>query len=107
MAYAAGSHLPPAQQLLVACVGTGIAAIAHGSKTAARVLVTPSPEPFSNIALSSAEDLVAIALTWIATHHPLAAGIAVAAISLTLAGTLRYTFRSLRRLFRGNTIESS
>jgi len=100
MAYAAGSHLPPAQQLLITCAGTAIAAIAHSSKTAARILVTPSPEPFSNIALSSAEDLVAIALTWIATHHPLAAGIAVAAVSLALVGTLRYTFRSLRRLFR-------
>ena len=32
---------------------------AHGSKTAARVFVTPSPEPVSNIALSSSEDVAA------------------------------------------------
>ena len=45
MAFAASSHLTPAQQLVVTCAGAGIAAIAHSSKTAARVLVTPSPEP--------------------------------------------------------------
>lgn len=53
MAYAASSHLTPPQQLLVTVAGGLIAAIAHSSKTAARVLVTPSPEPVSNIALSS------------------------------------------------------
>ena len=74
LAYAAGEHLSPGAHLLVTCVGIAVAAIAHGSKTAARVAVTPSPEPFSNMALSAGEDGVAAGLSWAALHHPLATG---------------------------------
>ena len=70
LAYRAASQLSPEMQLLAAAAGAAIAALAHTSKTAARALVTPSPEPVSNIALSSAEDITAISLTWIATQHP-------------------------------------
>jgi hypothetical protein len=62
--------------------------------------VCPSPEPVSNIALSGAEDVIAIGLTWLATHHPLATGITVGALSLALIGTLRYTYRRIRTVFR-------
>lgn len=96
MAYAAGSHLTASQQLLVTALGGIIAAVAHSSKTAARVLVTPSPEPISNIGLSTAEDAGAISLTWIATHHPLATGIMVGAITLALTAALWFTFRRVR-----------
>jgi hypothetical protein len=77
-------------------IGGIIAAIAHSSKTAARVLVTPSPEPVSNIALSGAEDVGAIGLTWIATHHPVAAGTTVAALSLALIVALWWGFARIR-----------
>jgi hypothetical protein len=104
MAYAASSHLTPEQKLLVTVAGGLIAAIAHSSKTAARVMVTPSPEPVSNVALSAGEDVFAIALTWIATHHPVAAGVTVAAISAGLVFVLWHSVRriraGLRRLFR-------
>jgi hypothetical protein len=73
LAYEAASQLSPQLQLLAAAAGAAIAAIAHTSKTAARVLVTPSPEPISNIALSASEDVAAISLTWLATRHPYAA----------------------------------
>jgi hypothetical protein len=100
MAYAASSHLTPEQQLLVTIAGGAIAALAHTSKTAARVLVTPSPEPLSNIALSSAEDVTAIGLTWFATQHPIAAGISVAALCIVLIVMLRFTFTRIRTAFR-------
>lgn len=100
MAYAASSHLTPEQQLLVTLAGGAIAALAHTSKSAARVLVTPSPEPVSNIALSSAEDVAAIGLTWIATQHPLAAGATVAALCLFLIIMLRWTVTRIRNAFR-------
>lgn len=104
MAYAASSHLSPEQQLVVTGAGAIVATIAHSSKTAARVMVTPSPEPVSNIALSSAEDVVAIGLTWVATHHPVAAGISIATVSLALIAALWYSFGRIRagltRLFR-------
>jgi hypothetical protein len=102
MAYAAGSNLTPVQKLLVAVVAAGVAAIAHSSKTAARVAVTPSPEPISNIVLSASEDVAAVGLTWLATHHPIATGVVVAGIAAGLVWTLRYTFRQLRRWLGGS-----
>lgn len=101
MAYAASSQLSPVQKLLVTLAAGLIAAIAHSSKTAARVVVTPSPEPLSNIALSATEDVGAVGLTWLATHHPLATGITVGAVSLALIATLRYSYRRLRGPFTG------
>ena len=77
LAYRATSQLSPEMQLLATAAGGVIAMIAHSSKTVARAVVTPSPEPVSNVALSTAEDAGAIGLTWLATHHPfLGAGIA-------------------------------
>jgi hypothetical protein len=101
IAYGATRQLTPAEQLLAAALGAAIAMAAHGGKTAIRAAVTPSPEPFSNIALSLAEDALAIALTWLATSHPYVAGtiaLCLVAIVIVLA---RVVIRSLRALFRG------
>jgi hypothetical protein len=100
LAYQAASQLSPEMKLLAAVAGAAIAAIAHTSKTAARALVTPSPEPLSNITLSASEDVAAISLTWLATHHPYtAAGIATVAIVFLLL-SLRWIATRLRHLFR-------
>ncbi len=104
LAYAAGSHLSPELHLLVTCLGAVIATIAHTSKTAARLAVTPSPEPISNITLSTGEDGLAIGLTWFALHHAIAAAtlvtvlcvICVAAVWLSLKA-IRAGLRRLRR----------
>jgi hypothetical protein len=99
LAYQAASQLSPEMKLLAAAAGAAIAAIAHTSKTAARALVTPSPEPVSNFALSTSEDVAAISLTWLATHHPYAAaGIATVAIVFLLF-SLRWITTRLKRLF--------
>ena len=74
IAYVASSHLSPGAQLLSALLGGLIAFAAHGGKTALRAAVTPSPEPFSNMALSFGEDVGAITLTWAAAQHPYIAG---------------------------------
>ena len=82
VAWQATSHLPVGDQMLAAAVGGTIAAVTHGSKTALRAAVTPSPEPVSNMALSTAEDVGAVGLTWVAAHHPvLAGGVAVALLA--------------------------
>lgn len=97
--YASALNLSPGMQLLAATLGAVIALIAHGGKTAARVAVTPSPEPFSNIALSLVEDAAAIGLTWLATNHPYVA----AAIALTLVViiviSVKLVIAAFRRLF--------
>jgi hypothetical protein len=104
VAYHASSQLTPEMQVLATAVGAAIALAAHGSKTALRAAVTPSPEPISNIVLSTSEDAVAIGLTWFATHHPLfAASIAVillVATAIIARALLRAIQRPLRKIFR-------
>ena len=100
LAYRASSHLSPEMQLLATVGGGAIALIAHSSKTAVRAVVTPSPEPVSNIALSTGEDGIAIGLTWLATQHPwTAAGIAIALILITIL-MMRWVVNALRRSWR-------
>jgi hypothetical protein len=100
LAWQASSHLSPQMQILAAIGGAAIAFVAHGSKTALRAAVTTSPEPFSNIALSTGEDAVAIGITWLTTRHPWAsAGIAAALILCALLAA-RWMFRFLRRMWR-------
>ena len=109
VAYHASSQLTPQMQILATTLGAAIALAAHGSKTALRAAVTPSPEPVSNIALSSAEDAVAIGLTWFATHHPvIAASLALACLAAALLAAralLRAIQRPLRKLF-GTELEA-
>ena len=90
----------PRLQMAVAALGGAIALAAHGSKLAVRTAVTPSPEPFSNIALSFSEDVAAISLTWFATRHPIMAGIIVAICLVLAILAIRYLVRALRRLFQ-------
>ena len=105
LAYQATRQLPPEHQLLATLLGAAVALAAHGGKTAARAAVTPSPEPFSNIALSLSEDALAIGLTWLATRHPYVAG-TIALILVAIVGILaRWIIRALRALFVGAEYE--
>jgi hypothetical protein len=100
IAYGATSQLSPEKQLLAALAGAAIALAAHGGKTAARVAVTPSPEPVSNIALSAGEDTLAVFLTWLATRHPIAAALIVAAFLLVIAVVMRWVLRAITGALR-------
>jgi Domain of unknown function (DUF4126) len=101
LAYQATSQLSPVEQLLCTVAGGAIALAAHGGKTAARVAVTTSPEPFSNFALSTAEDAIAVFLVWFATKHPYAAAAIVAVALVVVIVTIRYVWKALRALFAG------
>ncbi len=95
LAFQATASLTPAEQLAATLAGGAIAFIAHGGKTAVRAAVTPTPEPFSNIALSLGEDGLAIFLTWLSTWKPyIAAGLAFICILVTLI-LIRFVFRAL------------
>jgi hypothetical protein len=104
VAYHASSQLSPQMQLVATGIGAAIAMVAHGSKTAVRAAVTPSPEPVSNIALSTAEDALAIGITWFATHHPMIAA-TTAVLLLVIAflaarALLKAIQKPLRKIFR-------
>jgi Domain of unknown function (DUF4126) len=101
LAYQATSQLSPEHQLLATLLGAAVALIAHSGKTAARAAVTPSPEPFSNITLSLGEDVLAIALTWVATRHPYIAGTVATLLVVVIILLTRWVIRAMRALFRG------
>jgi Domain of unknown function (DUF4126) len=98
LAYGATTHLTPQMQLLAVAVGSGIALAAHGSKTAVRAAVTPSPEPISNIALSTTEDAAAVGLSWLVTVHPWASA-TIALVGLAAAiFAVRWVVMAIRRM---------
>ncbi len=100
LAFQATASLSPGEQLAATLAGGAIAFIAHGGKTAVRAAVTPTPEPFSNMALSLGEDGLAIFLTWLSTWKPcIAAAIAFILILITLL-LIRFVFRALKSLYR-------
>lgn len=62
----------------------GLSALAsHGIKTGTRIAVNTSPEPFTNIIVSIAEDVAVLAVVWFAVNHPVAAA-SVALVLLVL-----------------------
>jgi hypothetical protein len=95
LAYRATLQLSPEMQLLATTGGALIALAAHSSKTTARTLVTASPEPISNIALSTGEDAVAVGLTWTATHHPWVAGGVAAGFTIAAVFAIRWIARAV------------
>ncbi|HYI36768.1 MAG TPA: DUF4126 domain-containing protein [Thermoleophilaceae bacterium] len=83
--------------------GSGALALAsHSAKAGIRLAVNGSPEPFSNVILSLAEDLAVAAVILVATEYPwLAAAVAIVLLTcgVTLALMLARAVRAgLRRL---------
>jgi hypothetical protein len=107
IAYQASEQLSPQMKLLAALAGGAIALVAHGSKTAVRAAVTVSPEPLSNIALSTGEDVVAVGITWLTTRHPWAAAAIAATFILCAILAARWIVRFLRRAWRRPSVAAS
>jgi hypothetical protein len=92
----------PATQVIAFLLGGGASFLAHGGKASARAVVNTSPEPVSNILVSSAEDVSTVGLLWLIYEYPLAAG-AVAAVLLLIVIALLWTAHKIikRVFFRG------
>lgn len=89
----------PATQVIAFLLGGGASLAAHAGKAGARAVVNTSPEPVSNIALSTAEDVVTGGLLYAAYEYPqVAAGIAAMLLAAVIA-LLVLARRVLRRLF--------
>ncbi len=96
LAFAATGAAPPEWRWGAALLAGGVALTSHGTKASARAAVNTSPEPFSNWVLSLGEDLLAVWLTWMATAHPVATTIIVAALVVVSIFLIFYLFRFLR-----------
>ena len=88
----------PAWQVGSFLLGGGAAFLAHAGKAGARTLVNTSPEPFSNVVVSTAEDVATGGLFALAIANPIAAAliaIMLVMLSLWLVFAAR---RALKRL---------
>jgi uncharacterized protein DUF4126 len=79
-------------------LGGGAALIAHAGKAGARALVNASPEPFSNMLVSSCEDVATASLLGLAITNPIASAliaIIIVFLSLWLALAARRVVKRL------------
>ena len=89
----------PTWQVISLLLGGGAALASHSAKAGSRAIVNASPEPFSNVAVSTGEDVVTGGLLFLALSNPVAA-VAVAILMLIVAiGALILVRRVLKRLF--------
>lgn len=85
---------------IAALLGGSLAATAHTAKLTARAAVNTSPEPFSNIAVSLAEDGFVVFMLWLSATHPVIFAIALV-LSIALAIVLMVVlFKFLRLVAR-------
>ena len=86
----------PAWQVVALLLGGGGALLSHGAKATTRAVVNISPEPFSNAAVSTGEDVATTGLLALAIAYPALA--IVIAILLAVAAVI--VIITLRRLLR-------
>ena len=89
----------PATQVIAFVLGGGGALLAHGGKAGARAVINTSPEPVTNVAMSTVEDVATAGLLYTAYEFPYwAAGIAAALLALTIWLLLKAR-RILKQIF--------
>lgn len=90
----------PTWQVVSFLLGGGGAFITHAAKASSRALVNASPEPVSNVVVSSAEDVVTGGLLALALTHPVAAAIIAALLLVSAVALIILARRTLKTLFR-------
>ena len=89
----------PTWQVVAFLLGGGAALASHATKSTARAAVNTSPEPVSNIIVSTIEDVATGGLLMLAFANPVAAlAIAVVLLALAIWG-LWVGYRAFRRVF--------
>ncbi len=89
----------PAMQVVAFLLGGGASFLAHGGKASARAVVNTSPEPVSNVAASSVEDVATVGLLYLAYEYPLAAGTIALILLVLVVLLLLWARRVIKRLF--------
>jgi len=89
----------PRMQVVAFILGGGGALLAHTSKAGTRALVNLSPEPFSNIALSTAEDATSSGLLYLVYGHPYSAVAVAVGMVVVTGGLLLAVWKIIGRVF--------
>ena len=90
----------PVWQIVVLLLGGGAALLGHGAKAGTRALVNTSPEPFSNIAISTLEDAVTVGGLWLALTNPAIALVVAVVLLMICVGLAVASWRLLAKLRR-------
>ncbi|QZP08400.1 DUF4126 domain-containing protein [Caenibius sp. WL] len=90
----------PAWQVVSLLLGGGAALLSHSAKAGTRAAVNTSPEPFSNIALSTGEDVATGGLLALALTNPATAIVIAGVLLLVVVATLLLLHRLVKRLLR-------
>ncbi len=97
LALAATTDLDPALQVVALLAGGGLALSTHGTKASLRATANLSPEPFTNWALSLAEDVFAVGAVVLAVLNPVVILVVIFIFLLLLVWILPKVIRALRR----------
>ena len=103
LAAAAFGQFDSRVRVLAFLLGGGIALTSHGTKATARLAVNASPEPFSNVVLSTVEDAAGIGLSLLTVFHPLVTLVIVAVLAVLGILLIRKIARRIRGLFTRST----
>ena len=87
----------PAWQVGSFLLGGGAALLAHAGKSGARAMVNASPEPFSNVVVSTGEDIATGGLLALAIANPIAAMIIALVLVIMSLWLVIKARRALRR----------
>jgi len=109
VAYQLAGDAGGVDQVLLTALGGSTALVSHSVKTGLRLAVNTSPEPFSNIAVSTAEDISVVSVVVLAVAHPWVA-LGISAVLLLIGVVLVVLLlrvirraRESRRRRRANT----
>ncbi|MER5887685.1 DUF4126 domain-containing protein [Streptomyces sp. NPDC001941] len=87
-------------ELAAGAVGGSTALASHLVKAGTRMAVNTSPEPFSNVVLSTAEDLGVAGVISFAIFHPVAAAVIAGVLLLTGIVLVLFLASRIRRFLR-------
>ena len=90
----------PTWQVIAFLLGGGAAFAAHAGKASARAAVNTSPEPVSNVMVSTAEDVATVGLLALAIANPVIAAVIAVGLLVFSIALIVLVGRTLRRTLR-------
>lgn len=85
---------------VAALMGGTLAATSQAAKTTTRALINTSPEPFSNVGASLAEDTAAVGAVWLALANPAVFAVVLVVAVLAMWGVTWLLWRFLKAAIR-------
>jgi Domain of unknown function (DUF4126) len=84
--------------LVAGLLGGSLAATSAATRVATRAAINTSPEPFTNVGASFAEEGLVVGGLWLATHHPAIFAVALVIMLGAMVWLLVATWRALAAL---------